>query len=155
MSKHVSVWCNWFLFKWNGLIALMLPGREMHSWLRGSHWQFWSTVQLLQLVFLLHTNEGLSLGQTSYSAMAPWEKQTNRRQLLELKVPNYDNSCSCSCSYGTKLNVIFLMRILWRGSSLFVFFTYNKKCVGAIFMILIWTLMWLIMRKIMKYNVCK
>lgn len=35
--------------------------------------------------------------------MAPWEKQTNRRQLLELKVPNYDNSCS----YGTKLNVIF------------------------------------------------
>lgn len=45
----------------------------MHSWLRGSHWQFWSTVQLLQLVFLLQTNAGLSLGQTSYSMMAPWE----------------------------------------------------------------------------------
>ncbi|MEQ2187485.1 hypothetical protein GOODEAATRI_005122 [Goodea atripinnis] len=36
-----------------------LPGSEMHSWLRLSHWQFWSTEQLLQLVFLLQTYEGL------------------------------------------------------------------------------------------------
>lgn len=69
--------CNRF-FKIKSFLSWQwLPGSEMHSWLRGSHWQFWSTAQLLQLVFLLHTYDGLSLGQTSNSPMAPWGKKWN------------------------------------------------------------------------------
>lgn len=53
-SRHGSweICCMWYDFWYR---HPQLPGREMHSWLRGSHWQFWSTAQLLQLVFLLHT----------------------------------------------------------------------------------------------------
>lgn len=73
-----------------------IPGRVVHSWFLVSHWQFWSVAQLLQLVFLLHTKDGLSFGHASYSIIPPC-RPADRLDTSE-QSPSITNSYTETCS---------------------------------------------------------